>query len=118
MVSLLNFLINNPCSCCLLSGDQKIEVPSSTPWFEAWRETFLQVQFPADHEFTKHYLGCVVVVSSAEPTPLDVMRGLRQQLQSLQAVAPGKLPKWMATPSPPLIYHLIIHDVNEGDAGK
>ncbi|KAE8746892.1 hypothetical protein FOCC_FOCC006312 [Frankliniella occidentalis] len=102
----------------LTFGDQKIDVPSSTPWFEAWRETFLQVQFPADHEFTKHYLGCVAVISSAEPSPLDAMRGIRQQLQSLQAVAPGKLPKWMATPSPPLICHLIIHDVNEGDAAK
>lgn len=99
-------------------GDQKIEVPSSTPWFEAWRETFLQVQFPADHEFTKHYLGCIAVVSSAESSPLDAMRGLRQQMQSLQAVAPGKLPKWMATPSPPLLYHVLLHDVNEGDAAK
>ncbi|KAJ1524202.1 hypothetical protein ONE63_010723 [Megalurothrips usitatus] len=102
----------------LTFGDQKIEVPSSTPWFEAWRETFLQVQFPADHEFTKHYLGCIAVVSSAEPSPVDAMRGLRQQIQSLQAVAPGKLPKWMATPSPPLVYHLLLHDVNEGDTAK
>lgn len=108
----------NDLTTTLTFGEQKIEIPSSTPWFEAWRETFLQVQFPADHEFTKHYLGCIAVVCSSEPSPSETMRGLRHQIQSLQAVAPGKLPKWMATPSPPLIYHLLLHDVNEGDASK
>ena len=33
-----------------------VDIPVSEPWFEQWRETFLTVQFPADHEFTRHLL--------------------------------------------------------------
>jgi hypothetical protein len=45
---------------CNLSGGQTVNIPASVPWFEAWRETFLQVQFPSDHEFTKHYIACIL----------------------------------------------------------
>lgn len=38
-----------------------LSVPVSAPWFDSWRDTFLQVQFPSDHEFTKHYLACILL---------------------------------------------------------
>lgn len=49
-----------------------LDIPQTYPWFEQWRETFLSVQFPADHEFTRHFLCCLIVVSSAEANPVDV----------------------------------------------
>jgi len=33
---------------------------ASTPWFEAYRETFLQMSYPSDHEFLRHYLACIL----------------------------------------------------------
>lgn len=47
---------------CMCPGNMSLDVPVSVPWFEAWRETFLQVQFPSDHEFTKHYVACILNV--------------------------------------------------------
>jgi len=52
--------------CCFfydVSGGHTVDIPASVPWFEAWRETFLQVQFPSDHEFTKHYIACILCYS-------------------------------------------------------
>ncbi|XP_046999759.1 trafficking protein particle complex subunit 8 isoform X1 [Schistocerca americana] len=91
-------------------GDQTVEIPASAPWFEAWRETFLQVQFPSDHEFTKHFLGCILVVSSAETNPLDMLVHMGQQLQQLQNVTPAKLPKWFCPDV--LRYYVLLHDVS------
>jgi len=33
---------------------------ASTPWFEAYREAFLQMSYPSDHEFIRHYLACIL----------------------------------------------------------
>ncbi len=32
----------------------------STPWYEAYRECFMQVAYPSDHEFLKHFLACIL----------------------------------------------------------
>ena len=34
---------------------------ATTPWFESWRDMFLDIQYPSDHEFTKHYVACIIV---------------------------------------------------------
>lgn len=41
-------------------GHITVQIPSKATWFEKWRETFLKVQFPSDHEFTKHYIACIL----------------------------------------------------------
>ncbi|XP_067001319.1 trafficking protein particle complex subunit 8 isoform X2 [Anabrus simplex] len=97
-------------------GNDIIEVPASVPWFEAWRETFLQVQFPSDHEFTKHYLCCMLVVSSAESSPADTLVLMSQQLQQLQTIAPAKLPKWFCANV--LRYYVLLHDALDGNSEK
>lgn len=89
-------------------GECTLEVPSSAPWFEAWRETFLQVQFPSDHEYTKHFLACVLVVSSSDNAPVETMINLAQSLNQMQSVTPNKLPKWFS--SNILRYYVILHD--------
>ncbi|KAK7864298.1 hypothetical protein R5R35_009554 [Gryllus longicercus] len=97
-------------------GNSAVDIPASVPWFEAWRETFLQVQFPSDHEFTKHYLSCILVVSSVESSPADVLIQMNQQLQQLQNVTPAKLPKWF---SPNVLrYYVLLHDAQEGGLEK
>nr|CAD7568876.1 unnamed protein product [Timema californicum] len=101
---------------CLTGGNQSIDIPISIPWFEAWRETFLQVQFPSDHEFTKHYIACVLVAASTEGNPAELLQHMSQQLQQLQNLTPAKLPKWF---SPGVMrYYVLVHDITDGDSAK
>lgn len=92
----------------------QFEIPSSTPWFESWRDTFLRVQYPSDHEFTKHFLACLLVVSSSDNNPVETMIQLGQSLNQMEDSAfPGKLPKWFS--SNILKYYIIVHDNVEGN---
>lgn len=43
-----------------LTGGREITIPENTPWFTKWRTTFLQIQNVSDHEYTKHFLGCIL----------------------------------------------------------
>lgn len=95
------------------AGDRQLEIPATAPWFEAWRETFLQVQYPSDHEYTKHFLACLLVVSSADNNPMESMIQLAQTLNQMQVVTPTKLPKWFN--GNVLRYYVLIHDNVEGN---
>lgn len=94
-------------------GDYKLDITMSTPWFEAWRDTFLKVQYPSDHEYTKHFLSCILVLSSSEINAIETTIQLSQSLNQLQNHSPGKLPKWFS--STVLRYFVIIHDNIEGN---
>ncbi|XP_012215025.1 trafficking protein particle complex subunit 8 isoform X2 [Linepithema humile] len=94
-------------------GATELDIPISVPWFEAWRETFLSVQFPSDHEFTKHLLGCMIVVSTAEDNPLEKIQTMGAQLH--QSI-PGKLPKWFNNNA--LRYYILVHDAIQDDRNK
>ena len=41
-------------------------VSATCPWFEAYRECFLQVISPSDHEFIKHHLACILCFTSTQ----------------------------------------------------
>ncbi|KAF5284757.1 hypothetical protein FQA39_LY04482 [Lamprigera yunnana] len=97
-------------------GDYTLDVPVTTPWFEAWREMFLQVQFPSDHEFTKHFLACILVISSSEANPVEAVTRLNQNLNQIQTVISNKLPKWFN--SSVFRYYVIVHDNIDGDNNK
>ncbi|XP_077272464.1 trafficking protein particle complex subunit 8 homolog l(3)76BDm [Temnothorax americanus] len=94
-------------------GSTELDIPVSVPWFEAWRETFLSVQFPSDHEFTKHLLACMIVVSTAEDNPLEIIQTMGAQLH--QSI-PGKLPKWFNNNA--LRYYILVHDAIQDDRTK
>lgn len=91
-----------------------LETPVATPWFETWRETFLQVQHPSDHEFTKHFLACILVVSSKDNNPIETMNHLNQTLNHIQNMAPNRLPKWFC--SNILRYYVLVHDNYEDES--
>ncbi|RZF40599.1 hypothetical protein LSTR_LSTR007482 [Laodelphax striatellus] len=95
-------------------GTHLLEVPSAFPWFESWRETFLQVQFPSDHEFLKHYLGCILVVSSKENNPAESLARMEEDLGKMQNLAPNTLPKWFS-PTNILRYYVLLHDSLDTD---
>lgn len=54
-----NFNICNLTTIYLIGG-REITIPENTPWFTKWRTTFLQIQNVSDHEYTKHFLGCIL----------------------------------------------------------
>lgn len=89
---------------------RKFDVPKLTPWFDAWRETYLEVQFPSDHEFTKHFLSCIIVATTLDDNIVDTYNQLNQQYAQLQNVAPPKLPKWFNNGV--LKSYLLLHDVS------
>lgn len=96
-----------------VSGDYKLDVPVATPWYEAWKDTFLKVQYPSDHEYTKHFLACLLVVASSDQNPAETMVQLAQSLNQMQNTAPGKLPKWFNCNV--LKYYVVLHDILEGN---
>ncbi|XP_063990876.1 trafficking protein particle complex subunit 8 [Diachasmimorpha longicaudata] len=87
-----------------------LDIPVSVPWYESWRDMFLAVQFPSDHEFTKHYLACLLVISTSDENPLEK---LQQMASQLHQSPPGKLPKWFNNNA--LRYYILLHDASNDD---
>lgn len=94
-----------------------LEVPTAEPWFEQWRETFLTVQFPAEHEFTRHLLSCLLVLSSADPQIVETAQKLTQRVQQMQNITPQKLPKWFQ-PTEVLNSYVVLHEASQGDLSR
>lgn len=110
---LLNESVNSTFSertTVVRTGSIDLDVPVSVPWFEAWRDTFLSVQFPSDHEFTKHFLACMIVVSTMDDNPLEKIQQMGAQLN---LSVPGKLPKWFNNNA--LRYYILVHDAIQDD---
>lgn len=112
--SSVNIVTDNIRTQQMQAGWFKIEVPMHIPWFDNWRETFLQVQFPMDHEFTNHFLGCIFVIASHEPNALEQLGVLMKHMDSLQNASQTKVPKWITNNV--LKYFVIIHDTQESNS--
>ncbi|XP_075159619.1 trafficking protein particle complex subunit 8 homolog l(3)76BDm [Haematobia irritans] len=98
-------------------GDISLELPTSEPWFENWRETFLTVQYTADHEFTRNLLSCLIVLSSGDPNIVETAHKLSQRVHQMQSVTPQKLPKWFHS-SDVLNSYVVLHEGTQGDLSK
>ncbi|XP_035678676.1 trafficking protein particle complex subunit 8-like isoform X2 [Branchiostoma floridae] len=97
-------------------GEYNLQLNSSTPWFEAYRDTFLQVLPLSDHEYLRHLVACVCVVSSKHTDPMAEFTRLSQQQHELQHTSQAKYPKWF-TPNT-YKYYVLLHDVAEGDDSR
>lgn len=103
----------------VLVNQTTIEIPSSTAWFEEWREIFFMVQFPSDHEFTRHLLACLIVVSSSDVNPVDQAHQLTKKIKMMQNITPPKLPKWISAASDDALNcYVMLHDGSSGDISK
>lgn len=85
-----------------------IDIPIAEPWFEQWREIFLSVQSQSDHEFTRHFLGSLIVLSTSDPNTLETAHLLTRRVQTLQNATPPKVPKWFTTDA--LNCYVLLHD--------
>ncbi|KAF5900443.1 trafficking protein particle complex subunit 8 isoform X1, partial [Clarias magur] len=86
---------------------------ATTPWFEAYRESFLQSMPASDHEFLNHYVACMLVVSSHEPTPTEQFQKLSQEQHRIQHSGEYTYPKWFIPNT--LKYYVLLHDISDGD---
>uniref|UniRef100_A0A3B5A3T8 Trafficking protein particle complex 8 n=1 Tax=Stegastes partitus TaxID=144197 RepID=A0A3B5A3T8_9TELE len=97
----------------MTTGDYELNFTATTPWFEAYRENFLQSMPPADHEFLNHYLACLLVVSSTEAVPVEQFLKLSQEQHRIQHSGEYTNPKWFIPNT--LKYYVLLHDASEGD---
>ncbi|XP_039189439.1 trafficking protein particle complex subunit 8 isoform X2 [Crotalus tigris] len=86
---------------------------ATTPWFEAYRESFLQSMPASDHEFLNHYVACMLVVSSSEPEPVEQFLKLSQEQHRIQHSNEYSYPKWFIPNT--LKYYVLLHDVSIGE---
>uniref|UniRef100_A0A8C8KAE4 Trafficking protein particle complex 8 n=1 Tax=Oncorhynchus tshawytscha TaxID=74940 RepID=A0A8C8KAE4_ONCTS len=86
---------------------------ATTPWFEAYRESFLQSMPASDHEFLNHYLACLLVVSSSEAVPVEKFLKLSQEQHRIQHSGEYTNPKWFIPNT--LKYYVLLHDMSQGD---
>lgn len=100
-----------------LNNQKSIEIPATNAWFDEWREIFFLVQFPSDHEFTRHLLACLIVVSSSETNPVEQANQLTKKVKMMQNITPPKLPKWISTDDA-LNCYVMLHDGSSGDISK
>ncbi|KAG5681973.1 hypothetical protein PVAND_011372 [Polypedilum vanderplanki] len=100
-----------------IHNQEPITIPERHLWFEEWREVFFSVQFPSDHEFTRHLLACLIVVSSSDSNPVEQANHLTKKIKMMQNITPPKLPKWISTDDA-LNCYLMLHDGSLGDISK
>uniref|UniRef100_A0A7N9AN94 Trafficking protein particle complex 8 n=1 Tax=Mastacembelus armatus TaxID=205130 RepID=A0A7N9AN94_9TELE len=90
-----------------------IYLKSTTPWFEAYRENFLQSMPASDHEFLNYFLACLLVVSSTEAVPVEQFLKLSQEQHRVQHSGEYTNPKWFIPNT--LKYYVLLHDMSEGN---
>uniref|UniRef100_A0AAR2INL4 Trafficking protein particle complex 8 n=1 Tax=Pygocentrus nattereri TaxID=42514 RepID=A0AAR2INL4_PYGNA len=97
----------------ITAGDYDLNISATTPWFEAYRENFLQSMPASDHEFLNHYLACMLVVSSREAVPTEQFLKLSQEQHRIQHSGEYTYPKWFIPNT--LKYYVLLHDISDGD---
>lgn len=97
----------------LAAGDYDLSFSATTPWFETYRENFLQSMPASDHEFLNHYLACLLVVSSTEAVPVEQFLKLSQEQHRIQHSGEYTNPKWFIPNT--LKYYVLLHDMSKGD---
>ncbi|XP_008113120.1 trafficking protein particle complex subunit 8 isoform X6 [Anolis carolinensis] len=97
----------------ITAGDYDLNISATTPWFESYRESFLQSMPASEHEFLNHYVACMLVVSSSEPEPVEQFLKLSQEQHRIQHSNEYSYPKWFIPNT--LKYYVLLHDVSAGE---
>ncbi|XP_051730753.1 trafficking protein particle complex subunit 8 isoform X4 [Ctenopharyngodon idella] len=97
----------------ITAGDYDLNISATTPWFETYRENFLQSMPASEHEFLNHYLACMLVVSSHEAAPTEQFLKLSQEQHRIQHSGEYTHPKWFIPNT--LKYYVLLHDISDGD---
>ncbi|XP_038077879.1 trafficking protein particle complex subunit 8-like [Patiria miniata] len=97
-------------------GSYDLQIGASTAWYETYRDVFLELLTPSDHEFIQHYVACMLVVSTSHADPMDQFAKLNQQQHFLQHTSKSPYPKWLV---PNIFkYYVLVHDNTDGEEEK
>ena len=92
-------------------GTHSLNLHPTAPWFEAFREHFMRTMPLSQHEFTRHFVACLIVVSSGEPNPKQQFANLEKSLN--ENISELGNQRWFMNKI--LVCRVLIHDVAEGD---
>lgn len=95
------------------AGSYNLLVSTSTPWFYSYRDAFFRVLPPLEHDFTRHFLACIFVVSSEHGSPEEEFEKMAQGHQA--GLSEGSQ-RWFFPQC--LKYYLLLHDVSQGNQAK
>lgn len=95
------------------AGSYNLLVSTSTPWFYSYRDAFFRVLPPLEHDFTRHFLACIFVVSSEHGSPEEELEKMAQGHQAGQSEGSQR---WFFPQC--LKYYLLLHDVSQGNQTK
>ena len=86
-----------------------LDAPGYTPWFDIWMKYYLQTLPVVEHEFIKHSLGCIFIVSTSSAHPLETFRTLSaNQARHQHDRATSSYPVYF---SPSILkYYVLVHD--------
>ena len=86
-----------------------LDAPGYTPWFDIWMKYYLQTLPVVEHEFIKHSLGCIFIVSTSSAHPLETFRTLSaNQARHQHDRASSSYPVYF---SPSILkYYVLVHD--------
>ena len=105
------------------SRSLQLEAPGFTPWFDSWTKIYLQSLPCVEHEFLRHHLGCVFVVSSnSKEDPMAQIRNLvqlqhkSQHERSTTSSSNNLYPQYFSSIS--LKYYVLLHDVYAVDESR
>ena len=101
------------------SRSLQLEAPGFTPWFDSWTKIYLQSLPSVEHEFLRHHIGCVFVVSSNAKDPLEQLRNLIQtqhKVQHERSSSGMSYPQYFTTNA--LKYYVLLHDVYSTEESK
>ncbi|XP_022655864.1 trafficking protein particle complex subunit 8-like isoform X3 [Varroa destructor] len=102
-----------PRKTLITHGIYEVDVCPVTPWYNAYRDAFFRCLAPQEHDFTRHFVGCVYVVSSAHQAPQQQLTQLIQNVSTVQLNL-SHHSKWFFGQTGPQ-YFVLLHDGGTGD---
>lgn len=91
------------------SGGTIFQYP--TPWFDQYREVFLDNLKQLDYEYIRHYVGVMLVVSTRHPRPME---GFEELYKVQKESEKASYPKWLTPTTNLYYYHVLLHDATDG----
>jgi len=102
------------------TSSYSVEVPSSSPWFEKWRDMFLRLQSEShvsQYDFLHHFMACILVISSAEAKTQEELNAAIDRLNKMQQQHQSEWPNTWTFASV-LKFYLIVHEKSVVDQAR
>lgn len=90
-----------------------LEAPGATPWFDTWTKLYIHSIGASEHEYVRHHLGCIFIVSTSNANVMEQFRQLTETQYNHHHQKPNSFPQYI---QPNILkYYVLVHDVYEGN---